>query len=256
MCTCQGHFWLVFTVIFDHPQQYKTMLLPVKRKRLTHFDLYRLMKFLRRVINNWFNFWPVNVLILTRKVWQCLTFKCTRYTLASIFNIFYPCSHGRVNHCVSLGTRQHVFLHVHVQYALYTEFAPYVLIVCTSCLRGVAKQQSRNNNYYHKLKDRIIWNIIRETANIHVGRVIAQLVEPRHINPEVAGSSPALVNFSLFIPNLSKKPFFKYNFYILINVHCTSQGNAKWIDLAMYRFAITSPYCTATLNWLNNSNSV
>ena len=28
---------------------------------------------------------------------------------------------------------------------------------------------------------------------------IAQLVEPRHVNPEVAGSSPALVNFSLFI---------------------------------------------------------
>ena len=28
---------------------------------------------------------------------------------------------------------------------------------------------------------------------------IAQLVEPRHINPEVSGSSPALVNFSLFI---------------------------------------------------------
>ena len=25
------------------------------------------------------------------------------------------------------------------------------------------------------------------------------LVEPRHVNPEVAGSSPALVNFSLFI---------------------------------------------------------
>ena len=24
-------------------------------------------------------------------------------------------------------------------------------------------------------------------------------VEPRHVNPEVAGSSPALVNFSLFI---------------------------------------------------------
>ena len=35
----------------------------------------------------------------------------------------------------------------------------------------------------------------KETAN--VGQ--AQLVEPRHVNPEVAGSSPALVNFSLFI---------------------------------------------------------
>ena len=38
----------------------------------------------------------------------------------------------------------------------------------------------------------------RETANV------AQLVEPRHVNPEVAGSSPALVNFSLVHPNLSK----------------------------------------------------
>ena len=28
---------------------------------------------------------------------------------------------------------------------------------------------------------------------------LAQLVEPRHVNPEVAGSSAALVNFSLFI---------------------------------------------------------
>ena len=28
---------------------------------------------------------------------------------------------------------------------------------------------------------------------------LAQLVEPRHVNPEVAGSSPALVNFSLFV---------------------------------------------------------
>ena len=27
----------------------------------------------------------------------------------------------------------------------------------------------------------------------------AQLVEPQHVNPEVAGSSPALVNLSLFI---------------------------------------------------------
>ena len=30
------------------------------------------------------SFWPVNVLT-TRKVWQCLTFKCTRYTLGSIY---------------------------------------------------------------------------------------------------------------------------------------------------------------------------
>ena len=28
---------------------------------------------------------------------------------------------------------------------------------------------------------------------------IAQLIEPRHVNPEVAGSGPARVNFSLFI---------------------------------------------------------
>ena len=28
---------------------------------------------------------------------------------------------------------------------------------------------------------------------------IAQLVEPRRVNPEVAGSNPVLVNFSLFI---------------------------------------------------------
>ena len=33
---------------------------------------------------------------------------------------------------------------------------------------------------------------------------LAQLVEHRHVNPEVAGSNPALVNFSLFIQNLSK----------------------------------------------------
>ena len=33
----------------------------------------------------------------------------------------------------------------------------------------------------------------------------AQLVECRHVIPEVAGSSPALVYFSLFIQNLSKK---------------------------------------------------
>ena len=33
---------------------------------------------------------------------------------------------------------------------------------------------------------------------------LAQLVERRHVNPEVAGSNPALVDFSWFIPNLSK----------------------------------------------------
>ena len=37
----------------------------------------------------------------------------------------------------------------------------------------------------------------RETAN--VGLDSSGLVEPRHFNPEVAGSSSALVNFSLFI---------------------------------------------------------
>ena len=30
------------------------------------------------------------------------------------------------------------------------------------------------------------------------------MVERRHVNPEVAGSNPALVNLSLFIHNLSK----------------------------------------------------
>ena len=31
---------------------------------------------------------------------------------------------------------------------------------------------------------------------------LAQLVERRHVNPEVAGLNPALVNLSLFIRNL------------------------------------------------------
>ena len=41
---------------------------------------------------------------------------------------------------------------------------------------------------------------------------LAQLVEHRHVNPEVAGSNPALVHFSLFIQNLSKhkKKHLKY----------------------------------------------
>ena len=38
----------------------------------------------------------------------------------------------------------------------------------------------------------------RETANIGLVNV-AQLVERRHVNPEVVGSNPALVNLSLFI---------------------------------------------------------
>ena len=38
------------------------------------------------------------------------------------------------------------------------------------------------------------------TSFLHVKHV----VEHRHVNPEVAGSSPALVNFSLFIQKLSK----------------------------------------------------
>ena len=41
----------------------------------------------------------------------------------------------------------------------------------------------------------------RETANI--GLQLAQLVERRHVNPEVSGTNPALVNFSLFIQNVS-----------------------------------------------------
>ena len=32
----------------------------------------------------------------TRKVWQCSTFKCTRYTLASTCNAYQPCRHRRV----------------------------------------------------------------------------------------------------------------------------------------------------------------
>ena len=46
-----GAFWMVF----NHPEQYKTMLLPVKDSM----------------------FWPVNV--LKTQVWLCLTSKCTRY---------------------------------------------------------------------------------------------------------------------------------------------------------------------------------
>ncbi len=37
-----------------------------------------------------------------------------------------------------------------------------------------------------------------ETA--HLGLDTSVGIERRHIKPEVAGSSPALVNFSLFIP--------------------------------------------------------
>ena len=40
----------------------------------------------------------------------------------------------------------------------------------------------------------------RETANIGL---VSSVGERRHVNLEVAGSSPALVNFSLFIQNLS-----------------------------------------------------
>ena len=39
---------------------------------------------------------------------------------------------------------------------------------------------------------------------LYRGLQLAQLVAHRHVNPEIAGSSPAGVNFSLFIQNLSK----------------------------------------------------
>ena len=41
----------------------------------------------------------------------------------------------------------------------------------------------------------------RETANIGL---VSSVVERRHVSPEVAGSDPALVNFSLFIQNYLK----------------------------------------------------
>ena len=61
MCT-QGHFLLLFTVI----------LTIVNNTRQCFYQSKTVDLFL-----------PVNVLT-TRKVWQCLIFKCTRYTLASI----------------------------------------------------------------------------------------------------------------------------------------------------------------------------
>ena len=68
LCT-QGHFWLVLTVI------------------LTTLNSTRQCFYQSEMVNS---FWPVNVLT-TRKVWQCLTFKCTSYTLCD----FDPCSHRR-----------------------------------------------------------------------------------------------------------------------------------------------------------------
>ena len=62
MCT-HGHFWLLFTVI------------------LSTLNNIRQCFYQSKTVDS---FWPVNVLTrTTRKVWQCLTFKCTRYTLAS-----------------------------------------------------------------------------------------------------------------------------------------------------------------------------
>ena len=55
MCT-QGHFWLVFTAI------------------LTTLNNTRQCFCQSKTVDS---FWPVNVLT-ARKVWQCLTFKCTR----------------------------------------------------------------------------------------------------------------------------------------------------------------------------------
>ena len=42
----------------------------------------------------------------------------------------------------------------------------------------------------------------RETANTEPVSSVGRS-ERRHVNPEVAGSNPALVNFSLFIQHLS-----------------------------------------------------
>ena len=78
MCT-QGHFGLVFTVILN--------ILNNTRPCFYHQS------------KTDDSFWPVNVLLTcTRKVWQCLIFKCTRYTLAciNILTDFDPCSHRRV----------------------------------------------------------------------------------------------------------------------------------------------------------------
>ena len=61
MCT-QGHFWLDFTVILTTLNNTTQCFYQSKTDD---------------------SFWSVNVLT-TRKVWQCSTFKCTRYTLASI----------------------------------------------------------------------------------------------------------------------------------------------------------------------------
>ena len=55
-CATQGHFWLVFTVI------------------LTILNNIRQCFYQSKTVDS---FLPVNVLT-TRKVWQCLTFKCTR----------------------------------------------------------------------------------------------------------------------------------------------------------------------------------
>ena len=93
MCT-QGHFWLVFTVILTTSNN-------------TWQCFYQ-----SKTVDS---FLPVNVLT-TCKVWQCLTFKCIRYTLASIstfwliltlavtegLRIFYPPTFGFElwNNCV------------------------------------------------------------------------------------------------------------------------------------------------------------
>ena len=44
----------------------------------------------------------------------------------------------------------------------------------------------------------------RHWQNREIQGKLAQLVERRHLNPEIAGSNPALVNLSLFIKNVSK----------------------------------------------------
>ena len=64
MCT-QDHFWLFFFFTVT----------------LTTLNNTRWCFYQSKTVDS---FWHVNVLNTARKDWQCTTFKCTRYTLASI----------------------------------------------------------------------------------------------------------------------------------------------------------------------------
>ena len=69
---------------------------------------------------------------------------------------------------------------------------------------------------------------------------IAQLVDPRHVNPEVSGSSPALVNFSQF-------PLVIKNNYFYLGGHFYSFTNQSIIFAVCY----TQVYWT-----INDTNPV